>query len=190
MAAKFKACSVEGCNKKHDAKGYCASHYSRLRRHGDPLGGITYNGEPDRFIAEVLTSDTDECVSWPYAKTKRGYPIMGDRRMVCRIICEEKIGPAPSPDHEAAHNCGNGHLSCVTWKHLRWATHKENCEDKAIHGTNTLGTRNAASKLDPEKVKQIRLLRGRMSLCAIGRKFGVSDGAIRKIFRRQTWAHV
>jgi hypothetical protein len=33
----MKICSVEGCNKKHEAKGYCTMHYQRLLRHGDPL---------------------------------------------------------------------------------------------------------------------------------------------------------
>lgn len=30
-------CSVEGCDKVHDAKGFCNMHYSRWRRHGNPL---------------------------------------------------------------------------------------------------------------------------------------------------------
>jgi hypothetical protein len=33
----LKVCSVDGCNKKHEAKGYCKKHYNRFRRYGDPL---------------------------------------------------------------------------------------------------------------------------------------------------------
>lgn len=31
----MKKCSVEGCEEAHIAKGYCKSHYARLRRYGD-----------------------------------------------------------------------------------------------------------------------------------------------------------
>jgi hypothetical protein len=34
-----KVCSVENCERKHAAKGYCKRHYSRAKRHGDPLAG-------------------------------------------------------------------------------------------------------------------------------------------------------
>jgi hypothetical protein len=30
-------CSIDGCDGKHKAKGYCAPHYLRYRRYGDPL---------------------------------------------------------------------------------------------------------------------------------------------------------
>jgi len=35
-------CIIEGCNNKHEAKGYCCMHYSRLKRWGDvgPVGRI------------------------------------------------------------------------------------------------------------------------------------------------------
>lgn len=32
-------CTVEGCERKHKARGFCRVHYSRWRNHGDPLGG-------------------------------------------------------------------------------------------------------------------------------------------------------
>lgn len=35
-------CSVEWCKKPAKGKGLCSSHYHRLVRYGDPLGGNTY----------------------------------------------------------------------------------------------------------------------------------------------------
>jgi hypothetical protein len=32
-----KKCTIEGCEKKHNAKGYCFTHYNRYKRYGDPL---------------------------------------------------------------------------------------------------------------------------------------------------------
>lgn len=33
----MKICSIEGCGKKHWARGYCASHYRAFMTYGDPL---------------------------------------------------------------------------------------------------------------------------------------------------------
>ena len=33
-----RICSVDGCKRRHDAKGFCDKHYRKWRRHGDPLG--------------------------------------------------------------------------------------------------------------------------------------------------------
>lgn len=43
-----RRCSVEGCEKPHNACGYCAAHYQRWRRWGDPLGSAP---EPIRECA-------------------------------------------------------------------------------------------------------------------------------------------
>lgn len=37
LQEKHEACTVAGCERKHEAKGFCRSHYDRWRMHGDPL---------------------------------------------------------------------------------------------------------------------------------------------------------
>lgn len=32
-------CSVDGCQKPHDSRGWCCAHYGRWKRHGDPMAG-------------------------------------------------------------------------------------------------------------------------------------------------------
>jgi len=32
----LRRCCVDGCNKEYYARGYCATHYARYRKHGDP----------------------------------------------------------------------------------------------------------------------------------------------------------
>lgn len=32
---KVRICNFEGCTKKHKAKGYCITHYTRLAKYGD-----------------------------------------------------------------------------------------------------------------------------------------------------------
>lgn len=36
----MRICSIEGCEKKHAARGFCAKHYRGCRRYGDPLAPI------------------------------------------------------------------------------------------------------------------------------------------------------
>lgn len=38
-----QGCSVDWCNKKHNAKGYCLEHYTQWKKHGDPL--VRINGK-------------------------------------------------------------------------------------------------------------------------------------------------
>ena len=96
-------------------------------------------GEPMRYFREVvLAYDGNECQTWPYARSDRGYgQVYQDGRVeyVHRMVCEERHGPPPTPKHDAAHSCGKGHEGCVTKRHLSWKTHKENMADAIEHGT-------------------------------------------------------
>jgi len=44
----MKTCSVEGCNDKHHAKGYCRKHHTRWSRHGNPDIKLK-GGKPRRY---------------------------------------------------------------------------------------------------------------------------------------------
>ena len=39
MSGETRTCSVDGCDRAHEAKGYCRAHYKRWRKHGDPTVG-------------------------------------------------------------------------------------------------------------------------------------------------------
>lgn len=43
---KNRACSIDGCERRHLAKGLCGRHYERLARNGDPLTGRDLNDGP------------------------------------------------------------------------------------------------------------------------------------------------
>ena len=191
--ATARLCSVPDCGKPHYANGWCPKHNYRWRTHGDPLAGRTPWKEPEGYLHRVVLPYEDEaCLSWPYNTTQRGYGrirIGRQSKMVCRLVCELTYGPAPSPRHQAAHSCGNGHKGCVSPRHLRWAEPQDNHADKVQHGTTLRGEQSGTAKLTVMDVQQIRGMRGTMSPTEIGSIFGVSSGAIVDIFLGRTWRY-
>jgi hypothetical protein len=182
-------CSVAECQKPADCRGLCQAHYRRLRRHGDPLAGITFNGEPRQFFEQALTHRSDECLIWPYGKVSNGYSqirINGKQQKVSRLVCQHIHGDPPSPRHEAAHSCNV--RACVNPQHLRWATSKQNKADQITHGTARRGERNGRSKLTANEVVEIRSSAdtGR----SLARRFGVSETAVSRARFGKAWAHM
>lgn len=47
-----KHCSISGCNKKVSARSWCAAHYSKWQRHGDPLYIRQFKSELKCVVAE------------------------------------------------------------------------------------------------------------------------------------------
>lgn len=193
MADK-SVCKIDGCGKPSRKRGWCIAHYQRWYLHGNPKRGgplRTSPGEPDRYFNEtVMPYEGDECLFWPYARSD-GYPTLsrdGENRYVHRLVCEEANGPPPTPRHQAAHSCGNGHLACVTKRHLSWKTHIDNEADKIGHGTVARGERQGGSKLSEADVLEILALRGTMPQREVARMFGVSKMNISLIQRRKIWA--
>lgn len=124
-------CSIANCGKVVRARGWCGTHYQRWNKYGDPekRHGLA-NGEAQRYFRQVvMTFEGDECLPWPFCRDQDGYGRLHlDRRThnVNRLVCLGVNGDPPAPDYEAAHSCGNGHLGCVTKRHIRWATSAEN----------------------------------------------------------------
>lgn len=89
------------------------------------------------------------------------------------------------------HNCDN--RSCVNPDHLRLGTHKDNADDKYKRGRSNHhhGESHFFSKLDNEKVKQIRCCLGKGISCReLSKKFNVSWHAIYNIRSGKTWRNL
>lgn len=187
-----KLCRIAGCGKPHYGHGWCSAHHTRWRRHGDPLGGGTAQGEPTRYLRDVVMAYGDaDCMYWPFTRNDHGYGQIrfnGKLEYVHRLVCEELHGQPPSPNHQAAHSCGNGHLGCVNGRHLSWKTPHENAADKLIHGTDGRGERCATAKLTEADVVLIRGLKDSTTQRKIAERFGVSEQTVSKIMRRDRWA--
>ena len=193
--ADLRVCAIDGCGKPHYGHGWCHPHWKRWKRHGDPLGGLTGIGEPYEFVERtVLPYEGDDCLPWPYARNRYGYGLFrrdgGNKIIVSRFICARAHGDPPTPQYEAAHSCGNGHLGCVNPRHLSWKTRSENQADRVTHGTSNRGEGNHFAKLDASHVRSIRALEGAMTIAQIGKMFGVNRETARAIIRRLTWTHI
>lgn len=133
-----RKCSIEGCEREHYGKGFCSAHYKRNRRHGDPLAGRIGTGEAQKFIDDVLRSDSQECIEYPFYRNEYGYGWMrynGGTLGSHVVVALRYLGPKPTPRHEVCHTCGNGHKGCVNPKHLYWGTRSDNMQDAIAHNT-------------------------------------------------------
>lgn len=191
-----KHCFIEGCGREVLAREMCNLHYSRWRNHGDPRQHVppqTERGEP-RAFADRLGLVGVGCVIWPFAKNNMGYGQInagkGRKVLVTRYVCERANGPSPSKTHQAAHSCGNGHKGCVSPWHLSWKSPKENQADQITHGTKPRGEIVKTSKLTPDDVRQIRQEVQCKSQRIVAKRFGVSQRAVSKIVRGESWGHV
>lgn len=195
-----EVCKIDGCCKPKKYRGWCNAHYQRWLRHGSPDGGRKFSrGEPLRWLQAHLHYSTDECLIWPFGRNAGGYGVLcgaeKDRQLAHRWACEQVHGPAPSPEHHAAHSCGNGQNGCVAPNHLRWATPTENVADAREHGTlaalHYQGERHPQAKLTAQDVREIRrrLAAGEVA-AELANTFGVSRANIYSIKGGYTWPEV
>lgn len=179
--AEAKLCAVEGCRNRARTRGWCAMHYKRWRRHGNPdTRRRMANGELKRWIESHSSYQGDECLIWPFWRDKYGYgPI--------RQMCEIAHGPPPSAGHQAAHSCGNGHEGCVHPGHLRWATRRENQADMIAHGRSGRGEKSPLAKLTEQDVREIRSMAGLEPQRVTAARYGIRHSAVGAIQRRERW---
>lgn len=99
---------------------------------------------------------------------------------VHRLVVQAFHGPAPSPNHQVAHNNGNPRDNCA--ENLRWATPQENSHDRYRHGT--------AGKLTVEDVDAIRAeySTGTVTQHVLAARYGVQQPCISRIVTGESWA--
>ena len=187
----MKICAVDGCDAKARKRGWCAKHYVRWWRNGDPLGGRASKGDLLKFLENHRDYEGVACLLWPYSRNNHGYGQVrneGVRKYAHVLMLEMTAGPKPTQRHEAAHSCGQGHKGCVNPKHLRWATHSENCMDRIQHGTHCRGDRAHAVKLTEAQVREIReLIAQGMRQREIAELYGITQTNVSHINIGRSW---
>ncbi len=186
----MRVCTIEGCGKKHQSKGFCVTHYTRYLRYGDPHYRMIARGDAADFFAKAINAKSDECILWPYTTSGRcqrpWIKHKGARGYAARFMCAEVNGPPEHDGLHAAHSCGN--LKCINPRHIRWATAVENAADKVKHGTAPRGENQGASKLKEWQISEIRMRKE--SVKSMSEKYGVSKSQIYRILNGDRWAYI
>lgn len=155
---------------------YEINEIGTIRRISARRGGPTYPGKVLKW--KITTKGYASVILYKNGKRHE--------RLVHRLVLETFCGPAPTGNHEAAHNDGNPLNNSV--KNLRWATPKENQNDRILHGTHLCGERHKSAKLTEKQVLEIRADRGNQRILAA--RYGVSLTLIEKIKAGKVWAHL
>lgn len=122
-----RTCSVEGCERPHECKGFCGKHYRRWRLYGDP--SVRHRGGKPPLTEEAFWAKVakgDGCWEWQGARSASGYGVarwQGRDRPAHRIAYEFVHGPVPL-ELEMDHLCRN--RGCVNPAHLEPVTGREN----------------------------------------------------------------
>lgn len=135
------------------------------------------------WLIERASYDGEECLIWPYAHV-RGYGhfvVYQTKFYAHRFMCELINGSPPTPEHQASHECGNGHKGCVHPKHLSWKTQSENQLDRRQHGTMARNSLGRVGKLSQAVVEKIRSLAGTKTQDEVAAMFKITRGHVQFI---------
>lgn len=135
---------------------------------------------------EVMTT---ECIEWRGAFSANGYGAIkykGKQRGTHQLAYELCIEEIPK-GLWVLHKCDN--RACVNPAHLFLGTAKINTWDAVAKDRHPCGARHGMSKLNNDKVREIRslLIAGKLTEQAIGDRFGIAQCTVNDIKQEKTW---
>lgn len=186
----MKMCAFDGCPNLASpkaTKGLCNSHYWQLHN-GRPLTPLAYRRNVmEPWLLANVDHQGDECLIWPFKPSVSGYGQVKHRGTMIgahRLMCIMAHGEPPTPEHQAAHSCGKGHLGCVNPGHLRWATEVENKMDMVRHGAGR------KPRLTERQVFAIREFSHNVSRLSVASMFSITAAHADRIIGGRAWRHI
>lgn len=192
---KPRPCSIDGCEKRAKCQELCDMHYTRLRRHNNPLTITNMDrtmtaDERLRYIG--WTETVAGC--WEFNGPKRhGYGQINmpwkRNEIASRAAYITWVGEI-AEGLFVCHECDNP--ACINPRHLFLGSHDVNMDDCRAKGRHTRGEKVWCSVLTEAESASIRALyaSGRYNQYELASKFGTSQTNISQIVRRRTWKHV
>lgn len=187
----MSACNVPGCTRPHHARGWCNTHYQRVKLRGSVDAGrqewdLCRPTAVDRFWIRV--AKTDHCWYWMGGRVPSGYGTFYGT-YAHRFSYELAHGTIPD-GHEVCHTCDVP--SCVRPEHLYLATHRENMRDAVrkgrFHGNAQCGEAHGNTRLTDAQVIEIR--QSHEKTCDIARRLGIHRSVVGDARRRKTFKHL
>jgi hypothetical protein len=190
-----RTCTVEGCDRPHLARGYCNTHYLRVKAHGDTEVRQVRGDDRRRLMMQVEVT-ADGCWLWKGALNRDGYGKTSVRRegrthaLGAHLLSFEVfVGPVPDGlqldhlCHTHASGCAGGrtclHRRCINPKHLEPVTGRENVLRSSAFPALNAG-KIACPKGHPYDAENTRIYRGRRHCRACDRLRG-AYGKRRKV---------
>lgn len=149
-----------------------------------------------KFWSQVILPNSSGCMRWTGSKNCYGYGRMSVRgRYVgaARLSLMLSEGEPADKALEAAHAPIICHRrDCVAPLHLRWATRKEQSEDKRLDGTSLNGERHGQARLTADQVREIRsrYATGNETQKKLGDEYGVWQSTVSQIVLRRKWRQI
>jgi hypothetical protein len=187
-------CIIEGCEKRAIGRGWCAAHYQRWRKNGDPLT-VKQSQNHGLSLAERLMARCTKnggCWDWNGSADAKGYGRLniGNKPVLAhRASWEAFRGQIPNGSY-VLHKCDNPR--CIRPEHLFLGDQQMNMEDKMKKKRHrygvSKGTDHGCSKLTEQQVLEIRASSGPSRI--IAEQYGISGRQVRDIRALKVWKHL
>ena len=198
-ATESNTCSIPGCDRQSQTRGWCGAHYRRWQRHGDPMKGGPLRPPP--LVPRGVKPTVDDlakrsvrvgdCLVWTGVTQRFGYGRVGHRGrllFVHRLAWEDANGPIPN-GLCVLHRCDNP--ACFNPNHLFLGTLADNNRDRDEKGRSAKGSGNGFAKLDEEQVSEIKVrLASGETQASLAMEFAVNYRTISTIAVGRAWKHV
>lgn len=177
-------CTVDGCDRKHLAKGLCGRHYQRARAPRLPTNEELYEAKIDR------SGGPEACHPWTRSVNSCGYGQFNHdgESLAARWGYKHYVGPLAN-DEVVRHTCDNP--PCQNRRHWVKGTQVQNIYDAVERQRQhrPMGERNVKARLTEEQVRAIRAdLATPRKVMAV--RYGVNVATICAVQNRVTWKHV
>ena len=197
-----RTCTIDGCYKRHEARGLCPMHYYRLRKFGSATAPIpprkprTRKPPVDPWCKIDQAPGPDECWPWIGRVDQQGYgkfKLDGRDVFAPRWVLGQSLGRPLGAGEVTRHTCDNP--PCCNPAHLLPGTPADNSRDMVERGRGRApglpGESNPAARMTAVQVMELRdaYANGETQV-RLASRFGITQSVVSKIVRRELWAHV